>query len=170
MNKYFKKYESTKDLHKELTNIFLLITENSYYSYCYCDKLDEISACGLRSFLKFLFYKECGLCSLCKFLYQKNLMDGLPPEKFLQLNYDNRSKLRMFASKISPFFDRMEREDKSSLDFFDNQYSWSMKDYSYGCTYRSMTLDEIIENDKVFLKNNPQLFDADFLKKINYTA
>ena len=79
-----------------------------------------------------------------------------------------RSKLDMFVSKISPFFDRMEREDKNSLEFFDNEYSWSMRDYSSG-TYHSMTLDEIIENDKEFLKRNPQLFDADFLK-IDYTA
>ena len=44
-----------------------------------------------------------------------------------------------------------------------------MRDYSSG-TYHSMTLNEIIENDKEFLKRNPQLFDADFLKKIDYTA
>ena len=156
MNNYFKKYESTKDLHRELTNIFLLATEQSYYSYCYCDKLTD--------------KRECALCSLCHFLFHNNnLMDGLPPEKFLQLNYDNRSKLDIFVSKISPFFDRMEHEDKSSLEFFDNEYSWSMRDYSSGI-YHSLTLSEIIENDKVFLKNNPQLFDAEFLKKIDYTA
>ena len=96
-------------------------------------------------------------------------MDGLPPNKFLQLNYDNRSKLDEFAVKILSFFDRMERDDKKSLEFFDNEYSWSMRDYS-SCTYHSLTLTEIIENDKEFLKNNPQLFDADFLKKIDYTA
>ena len=63
----------------------------------------------------------------------------------------------------------MEREDKSSLEFFDNEYSWSMKDFR-SCTYHSLTLTEIIENDKEFVKRNPQLFDADFLKKIDYTA
>ena len=63
----------------------------------------------------------------------------------------------------------MKCEDKNSLDFFDNEYSWSMRDYrSY--FYHSMTLTEIIENDKEFVKRNPQLFDADFLKKIGYTA
>ena len=107
MNNYFKKYESTKDLHKELTNIFLLATEQSYYNYCYCDKLDKKKECALSLF-KLGKKKECGLCSLCHFLFHNNnLMDGLPPEKFLQLNYDDRSKLDMFVSKISPFFDRM---------------------------------------------------------------
>ena len=157
MNNYFKKYESTKDLHRELTNIFLLVTETSYYNYCYCNKLSDKR-------------RECGLCSLCHFLFHNNnIMDGLSPEKFLQLNHDNRSKLNEFVSKISPFFDRMDFEDKSSLEFFDNQYSWSMRDYSTG-TYHSMTLSEIIENDKEFVKRNPQLFDADFLKKIDYTT
>ena len=154
MNKYFKKYKSTKDLHRELTNIFLLITEQSYYSYCYCNKLSK--------------KKECALCSLCHFLFHNNnLMDGLPPERFLQLNYENRSKLDMFATKISPFFDRMKHENKNSLEFFDNEYSWSMRDHT---CYRRMSLTEIIENDKEFLKDNPQLFDVDFLKKIDYTA
>ena len=157
MNNYFKKYETTKELHKELTNILLLATEESNFNYCYCDKFSDKKT-------------KCGLCSLCHFLFHNNnLMDGLPPKKFLQLNYENRSKLDMFVSKISSFFDRMEREDKHSLEFFDKEYSWSMKDYS-SCTYHSMTLTEIIEDDKKFVKNNPQLFDADFLKKIDYTA
>ena len=157
MSKYFEEYKTTGELHRELTNILLLATEESNFNYCYCGKFNDKE-------------KKCGLCSLCNFLFHNNnLMDGLPPEKFLQLNHDNRDKLNEFVSKISPFFDRMEREDKSSLEFFDNEYSWSMRDFrSY--TYHSMTLDEIIENDKEFLKRNPQLFDADFLKKIDYTA
>ena len=157
MNKYFKEFKSTNDLHKELTNILLLTIEESNFNYCYCDKLTEKIT-------------SCGLCSLGYFLFHNNnLMDDLPPKKFLQLNYDNRAKLDEFTIKISPFFDRMECEEIRSLEFFDKEYSWSMKDY-YSCTYYSMTLTEIIENDKEFVKNNPQLFDADFLKKIDYTA
>ena len=91
-------------------------------------------------------------------------MDGLQPRKFLQLNYDNRVKLDEFFIKISPFFETMELNDKRSLDFFNKEYVWSLKDYS-SATYHSMTLTEIIESDKKFVKNNPQLFDADFFKK-----
>ena len=150
----FIRYNSTSELHKELTNILLLATEDSNFFYCYCDKFSETRS-------------ECDLCALCEFLFDDdNLMDGLPPKKFLQLNYDNRVKLEEFASKISPFFKRIERNDRRALEFFDKEYVWTLKDYS-SATYYSMTLTEIIENDKDLVKNNPQLFDIDFLKKNN---
>ena len=150
----FIRYNSTSELHKELTNILLLATEDSNFFYCYCDKFIETRS-------------KCDLCALCEFLFDDdNLMDGLPPKKFLQLNYDNRVKLEEFASKISPFFKRIERNDRRALEFFDKEYVWTLKDYS-SATYYSMTLTEIIENDKDLVKNNPQLFDIDFLKKNN---
>ena len=150
----FVRYNSTSELHKELTNILLLATEDSNFFYCYCDKFSETRS-------------KCDLCALCEFLFDDdNLMDGLPPKKFLQLNYDNRVKLEEFASKISPFFKRIERNDRRALEFFDKEYVWTLKDYS-SATYYSMTLTEIIENDKDLVKNNPQLFDIDFLKKNN---
>ena len=150
----FIRYNSTSELHKELTNILLLATEDSNFFYCYCDKFSKTRS-------------KCDLCALCEFLFDDdNLMDGLPPKKFLQLNYDNRVKLEEFASKISPFFKRIERNDRRALEFFDKEYVWTLKDYS-SATYYSMTLTEIIENDKDLVKNNPQLFDIDFLKKNN---
>ena len=150
----FIRYNSTSELHKELTNILLLATEDSNFFYCYCDKFSETRS-------------KCDLCALCEFLFDDDsLMDGLPPKKFLQLNYDNRVKLEEFASKISPFFKRIERNDRRALEFFDKEYVWTLKDYS-SATYYSMTLTEIIENDKDLVKNNPQLFDIDFLKKNN---
>ena len=150
----FIRYNSTSELHKELTNILLLATEDSNFFYCYCDKFSETRS-------------KCDLCALCEFLFDDdNLMDGLPPKKFLQLNYDNRVKLEEFASKISPFFKRIERNDRCALEFFEKEYVWTLKDYS-SATYYSMTLTEIIENDKDLVKNNPQLFDIDFLKKNN---
>ena len=150
----FIRYNSTSELHKELTNILLLATEDSNFFYCYCDKFSETRS-------------KCDLCALCEFLFDDDsLMDGLPPKKFLQLNYDNRVKLEEFASKISPFFKRIERNDRRALEFFDKEYVWTLKDYS-SATYYSMTLTEIIENNKDLVKNNPQLFDIDFLKKNN---
>ena len=150
----FIRYNSTSELHKELTNILLLATEDSNFFYCYCDNFSETRS-------------KCDLCALCEFLFDDdNLMDGLPPKKFLQLNYDNRVKLEEFASKISPFFKRIERNDRRALEFFEKEYVWTLKDYS-SATYYSMTLTEIIENDKDLVKNNPQLFDIDFLKKNN---
>ena len=107
------------------------------------------------------------LCSLCELLFDdNNLMDGLPPKKFLQLNYNNRLKLEEFADKILPFFKRIQLNDERALEFFYKEYSWSLKDFSSGETY-AMSLDEIIENDIGLVKNNPDLFDVNFLKKNN---
>ena len=150
----FIRYDSTSELHKELTNILLLATEDSNFFYYYCDKFSET-------------IPKCDLCALCDFLFgDDNLMDGLPPKEFLQLNYNNRVKLDELASKISLFFKRIECNDKRALEFFDKENVWTLKDYSSG-TYYSMTLTEIIENDKDLVNNNPQLFDIDFLKKKN---
>ena len=58
----------------------------------------------------------------------------------------------------------MEYHDKQSLDFFNREYEWVLKDYSTA-TYHTLTLTEIIDSDKEFVKNNPKLYDKDFLKK-----
>ena len=146
--KDFLKFESTSELHKELKNILLLATEDSNFFYCYCVK-----------------DAECDLRALCHFLSDdNNLLDGLPPRKFLQLNCANRDKLDKFTDKIFPFFERMEQRDKRSLDFFNKEYEWCLKDYSTA-TYYSMTLTEIIESDKEFVEHNPKLFDREFLKE-----
>ena len=57
----------------------------------------------------------------------------------------------------------MEYYDKRSLDFFNKEYEWVLKDYS-AATYHTLTLTEIIDSDKEFAKNNSKLFDKDFLK------
>ena len=90
-------------------------------------------------------------------------MEGLPPKKFLQLNYAKREKLENFVNRIFPFFVRMEYFDKRSLDFFNKEYVWSSKNYN-DSTYSTLTLTEIIDNDKEFVKNNSKLFDKEFLR------
>ena len=69
----FIKYNSTAELHKELTNILLLCTEDSSdFYYCYCEKFQDEDK-----------QKQCDLCRLIYFLYDiedKNLMDGLSPK------------------------------------------------------------------------------------------
>ena len=145
LRKDFLKFELTSELHKELTNILLLTTEDSNFFYSYCVKAG----------------RKCDLCDLCHFLSDdNNLMEGLPPNKFLQLNYANREKLDDFADKIFLIF---EHFDKRSLDFFNKEYEWVLKDYSTA-TYHTLTLTEIIDCDKEFVKNNPKLFDKEFLK------
>ena len=56
-----------------------------------------------------------------------------------------------------------EWNDKRSLDFFNKEYEWVCKNWG-DSTYWTMTLTEIIDSDKEFVRNNPKLFDKDFLK------
>ena len=91
MDKYIK-YNSTSELHTELTNrVLLCLEEDNSYFYCYC--VEE--------------FGDCDLCDLITFLvdvYDENLMDRLSPRKFLQKNYKNRQKLEEFSLKILPCF------------------------------------------------------------------
>ena len=75
----------------------------------------------------------------------------------MQLNYAKREKLDMFINLISPFFDRIKVEKETALDFFNKEYYWHSRDIKTG-DIRFVSLDQIIENDKDLVKNNPELF------------
>ena len=146
MDRYIK-YDTTAELHKELTNIILLCLEEiSSYFYCYCGEE----------------FGDCDLCNLIEFLANiedENLMDGLSPRKFLQRNYNNRDKLEEFSLKILPFFQKMEMNREECLDFFKKRYHWSMKDRLHGTTH-SLTLEEVIENEKEMVDANPNFYTS----------
>ena len=138
MDKYIK-YDSTSELHRELTNIVLLCLEdiNSFF-YCYCG--EEF---------------DCGLCDLIMFFANvddENLIDGLSPRKFLAKNYNNRGKLEEFSLKILSFFQKMEMNHDPSLDFSKKRYHWSSRDRVHGTTH-SLTLEEVIESEILDEKN-----------------
>lgn len=146
MDKYIK-YDSTSELHTELTNILLLCLEDNSTDY-YCD-------CGEEK-------GDCELCKLIEFLAQiddSNLIDGLRFREFLQVNYNNREKLEEFSVLILPFFQKMELNQKDALEFFQrSKYTWSTCHSETGI-YHSLTLEEFIESDKELLRANPHLFD-----------
>ena len=144
----FLKFDTAK-LHRELTNILLIATEESNHYCCYCRQTSK-----------------CALCQLCSFPYatKEQKIDGLPPKKFLQKFYNVREKLEKFLNIISLFFEKMYSQDKRSVQFFNKEYSWSLRNYQEG-TYLTMTLDEIIDSDKIFVRNNPKLFNSEFIKR-----
>ena len=133
MDKYIN-YNSTSELHRELTNILLLCIEDSnsfYYSYC-----------GEE-------FGECSLCQLTEFLtnvMEESFMDALSPRRFLAKNYNKKSKLDEFALKILPFFEKMKKDCDQSLDFFKRKYHWFSRDRITGIYY-DLTLEEVIENE-----------------------
>ena len=140
MDKYIT-YNSTSELHRELTNILLLCLEDiSSFYYCYCGEE----------------FGDCGLCALIEFfadVEEKNEMEGLSPRKFLAKNYNKRLKLEEFSLKILPFFEKMEKDHDPSLDFLNKRYSWSCKDRANGTTH-DLTLEEVIENEILDYSND----------------
>ena len=144
----FLKFDTAK-LHRELANILLIATEESNYHYCYCRQTNK-----------------CSLCQLCSFLYgtKDQKIDGLPLKKYLQKFYNDRVKLEKFLNIISPFFKKMYSEDEFLVEFYEKEYVWSLRNYQEG-TYLTMTLDEIIDSDKIFVRNNLKLFDSEFMKR-----
>ena len=139
MDKYIT-YNSTTELHRELTNILLLSIEEDSYFYCYCGEENG----------------ECGICSLAIFLVDvnhQNEIEGLSPRKFLAKNHNNKEKLELFASKIVCFFDKIEKENKTSLEFFQKDYSWSLKVYSTGETL-TVDLQDSIDNEILHAEND----------------
>ena len=65
--------------------------------------------------------------------------------------------------EFSPFFARIDQNYSYALDFFYKEYERVFKDKQQG-TYLTMTLTEIIGNNKEDVRNNPHLFHKEFLK------
>ena len=129
MDDIFKKYNTARSLHRELTNILLLCINESNYYYCYCDK-----------------GKHCTLCQFCEYFPDVKI-ENLSCEKFLQMNYNKKDKLNTVVDLIRPFFDQVKSEKKGALDFFYKEYYWHSRDISTG-DIKYVSLDEIIESNK----------------------
>ena len=130
----FITYNSTSELHRELTNIVLLCMEDNDSCY-YCYSGEEFGDCGLCKLIDFLFDIE-----------NKNLMDGLSPRNFLAINHNNRSKLEEFSLKILPFFEKMKEDFPPALDFFKKKYHQTSRDRITG-KFHDITFEEAIENE-----------------------
>ena len=66
--------------------------------------------------------------------------------EFLLRNRENEQKLREFVDLIWPFFQKMTILNKRSLQFFNDEYRWSMCNNQEGTT-SSLTMKEIIKSN-----------------------
>ena len=73
--------------------------------------------------------------------------------EFLLRNRKNIQKLREFVDLIWPFFQKMAVLSKTSLQFFNDEYRWSIRNYQEG-TISSLTMKEIIESDIELIELN----------------
>ena len=139
LKKNFLKFDDVKKLHFELTNIVYIGREKDESWYCFCD---EITCCCFKQ-------KKCTLCLFCKEICK----DNIEARAFLLRNRKNIQKLREFVDLIWPFFQKMAVLNKTSLQFFNDEYRWSIRNYQEG-TISSLTMKEIIESDIELIELN----------------
>ena len=143
LKKIFLKFNDVKKLHFELTNIVYIAREKDESWYCFCD---EITCCCFKQ-------KKCTLCLFCKEICKEDLIDNMEAREFLLRNRKNIQKLREFVDLIWPFFQKMAVLNKTSLQFFNDEYRWSIRNYQEG-TISSLTMKEIIESDIELIELN----------------
>ena len=98
----FIKYDSVKQLFKELYNVCLIFKDNSNY-YCYCRNL-----CN-----------QTIKCGICKF---EDAFDDKSYEKCLITYRHNEEKLQQVVDVYWNFIQKIKKEDQSALDFFNKEY------------------------------------------------
>ena len=68
-------------------------------------------------------------------------------------NRESEQKFRKFFDLIWPFFQKMPILYKRNLQFFNDEYRWSMQNYQEGKS-SSLTMAEIIEGNTELVKLN----------------
>ena len=107
----------------------------------------------MKSIVVALNKKKSTLCLFCKKILEKNLIDNMEAREFLLRNRENKKKLQEFVDLIWSFFQKMAFLNKRSLQFFNNEYRWSLRNYQEGTT-SSLTMEEIIKNDVMLVELN----------------
>ena len=143
LQKNFLKFHDVKNLHFELTNIVYIAREKNESWYCFCDKT---TCCCFKQ-------KKCTLCLFRQKMFKRGLIDTMDAREFLLRNRENKKKLQEFVDLIWPFFQKMAFLNKRSLEFFNDEYRWSMHNYQEGTT-SSVTMEKIIENNTMLVELN----------------
>lgn len=87
---------------------------------------------------------------MCKF---DDAFDDKSYEKFLLTHRKDQEKLQQIVDVYWNFIQKIQKEDRSALDFFNKEYVWTFRDYRQGIDMRS-TLDEVIEHNEELITSN----------------
>ena len=140
----FIKFDNAKELFRELYNVCLLFKETDHFYYCYCRTT--------RS--------QIVKCNLCKF---DDLFDNKSHERFLLTHRNDMDKLQTYVDIYWQFVQKISKEDKNALNFLNQDYVWSFRDYRNQISMRS-TIEEIIEhNEELISANGLEIFLKNFV-------
>ena len=140
----FIKFDNAKELFRELCNVCLLFKETDHFYYCYCRTT--------RS--------QIVKCNLCKF---DDLFDNKSHERFLLTHRNDMDKLQTYVDIYWQFVQKISKEDKNALNFLNQDYVWSFRDYRNQISMRS-TIEEIIEhNEELISANGLEIFLKNFV-------
>ena len=73
--------------------------------------------------------------------------------EFLDRNSENSLKLGELETLLWPFFKKIFFANRKSLEFFNDEYVWTSRDWNSG-EYSRLSLQEIIDFDKYLIKIN----------------
>ena len=93
------------------------------------------------------------------------VLRGDQHEIFFSYGYDKSKSQILYSYSKNQIPDAfVSTAFRRRVEFFDKEYSWSLRNYQEG-TYSTMTVDKIIDRDKIFVGHNPKLFDPEFIKR-----
>ena len=99
-------------------------------------------------------------CNLCKF---DDLFDNKSHERFLLTHRNDMDKLQTYVDIYWQFVQKISKEDKNALNFLNQDYVWSFRDYRNQISMRS-TIEEIIEhNEELISANGLEIFFKNFV-------
>ena len=136
---FYKKKGDIVKFHFDLSNCLDLIIEDYQQGsiYCFCDKIK----------------KECSLCKIQP-AFEKEKKNGL--ERLVVFHHEVKM-LTKIADEIFPFLKECFELDIWSLDFFNKEYSWSLR--CYDGTYSCLSLQDIIDYGEHMYKTGNIQYD-----------
>ena len=163
LKKKFFKFEDVVEFHYELMNIVMLVREKHQEGgwFCHCDKYRH---CCLWPLVRRCFRQRrprfCALRKMQTFCYKRNAVDNMSVLEFLDRHSENRQKLNQLVKLMWPFIRKIFFIHKYSLDFFDDVYVWTHRDWNTFETCQ-LSLREIIDYDMELIKlNGPERYFA----------
>ena len=159
--KKFFKFDNVVEFHFALMNIVMLVREKYEEGgcYCFCDSYRECCCFPLiKCFFRQRRPRFCTLCKMQTFFYKKDAIDRMCVLEFLDRHSEDELKINQLAKLIWPFIRKIYFLRREYLEFFDDEYVWTHRDWNTFKTSR-VSHHEIIDYDKELIRlNGPERY------------